>query len=234
MELPVRFAASDSQRQGRGRVSSGMRVRIIHQPGKCAKTQKVGGGWSGCKRLQSLRRVASPQFYFYGNALLADVPGGAVTKSLRGSLTCRKLTTPLKRLPLKTPIRSAESVAPDPIVANAQDRLCRAPWSARFRDSPLPCPPVPRSPGCCSRRQRADASPRSLRNFWIFGPGRTIGLGLQRCSGFNHRCEGFPAAAHGPIGCVTTTRRAATQTEAGAPLPLTSGFIKSAISLQRR
>jgi hypothetical protein len=61
-------------------------------------------------------------------------------------------------------------------------------------------------------------------------------LGFPRCSGFWPRespLRGFPAAAHGRIRCVTTTLRAATQPEAGAPHLLTSGFIKPAVSLQR-
>ena len=38
MGLPVRFAASDSQRQGRGRVSSDMPVGITQQPDRARRS----------------------------------------------------------------------------------------------------------------------------------------------------------------------------------------------------
>ena len=46
MGLPVRFAAPDSQYQGRGRVNSGMPVRITCSPKNPSHSPKVSSVWN--------------------------------------------------------------------------------------------------------------------------------------------------------------------------------------------
>jgi hypothetical protein len=46
MGLPVRFAAPDSQCQGRGRVNSGMPVRVTLQPEKPQRLAESSSGFN--------------------------------------------------------------------------------------------------------------------------------------------------------------------------------------------